>query len=79
MDKLQSSGPSTNAGESYTRNLLIVQTTHIQGEADWLGVKQRIERDAPDIEVHAFSLPGVDDWTVLELDLTQWRADAAKS
>ena len=51
MDKLQNPGPDTNAEENYTRNLLILQTTHIQGASDWIGVKQRIERDAPDIEV----------------------------
>jgi hypothetical protein len=51
MDKLQHSEPTTNAGEPYTRNLLILQTTHIQGASDWIAVKQRIERDAPDIEV----------------------------
>src|SRR5271170_8180963 len=34
-----------------TRNLLIVQTTHLQDQSDWIAIKQRIERDAPDIEV----------------------------
>jgi len=34
-----------------TRNLLIIQTAHLQDPADWLAVKQRIDRDAPDIEV----------------------------
>lgn len=34
-----------------TRNLLIVQTADEQDPADWLAVKERIERDAPDIDV----------------------------
>jgi Prokaryotic glutathione synthetase, ATP-grasp domain len=51
MDKLQRSGPNTNATEAYARNLLIVQTTHLQGPSDWIAIKQRIERDARDIEV----------------------------
>ncbi len=34
-----------------TRNLLIVQTAYEQDPSDWIAVKQRIERDAPDIEV----------------------------
>jgi hypothetical protein len=34
-----------------TRNLLIVQTVHLQDPSDWIAVKQRIERTAPDIEV----------------------------
>lgn len=35
-----------------TRNLLIVQTVPEQDPADWIAIKQRIERNAPDIEVH---------------------------
>jgi hypothetical protein len=35
-----------------TRNLLIVQTVPQQDPSDWIAVKQRIERDAPDIEVN---------------------------
>jgi hypothetical protein len=34
-----------------TRNLLIVQTAHLQDPSDWIAIRQRIERDAPDIEV----------------------------
>src|SRR5690349_4080027 len=34
-----------------SRNLLILQTPPRQDPADWLAVKQRIDRDAPDIEV----------------------------
>ena len=34
-----------------TRNLLIVQTAPAQDPADWIAVKQIIERKAPDIEV----------------------------
>ena len=34
-----------------TRNLLIVQTTPEQDPADWIAVKESIERKAPDIEV----------------------------
>jgi hypothetical protein len=34
-----------------TRNLLIVQTPPLQDPSDWITVKQRIERTAPDIEV----------------------------
>jgi hypothetical protein len=34
-----------------TRNLLIIQTAGLQDPADWLAVKQRIDRDTPDIEV----------------------------
>jgi Prokaryotic glutathione synthetase, ATP-grasp domain len=34
-----------------TRNLLIIQTPPLQDPADWVTIKQRIERDAPDIEV----------------------------
>jgi hypothetical protein len=34
-----------------TRNLLIVQTASEQNPSDWIAVKQRIERNAPDIEV----------------------------
>jgi hypothetical protein len=34
-----------------TRNLLIVQTTPEQDPSDWIAIKQRIERNAPDIEV----------------------------
>jgi hypothetical protein len=33
------------------RNLLIVQTTHLQDPFDWIAIKQRIELDAPDIAV----------------------------
>src|SRR5258708_39309845 len=33
------------------RNLLIVQTADEQDPSDWIGIKQRIERNAPDIEV----------------------------
>jgi hypothetical protein len=35
-----------------TRNLLIVQTVPQQDPSDWIAVKQRIARDAPDIEVN---------------------------
>ncbi len=34
-----------------TRNLLILQDASLQGPSDWIAIKQRIERDAPDIEV----------------------------
>lgn len=34
-----------------TRNLLIIQSIPLQDPADWIAVKQRVERDAPDIEV----------------------------
>lgn len=34
-----------------TRNLLIVQTAPEQNPSDWIAIKQRIERSAPDIEV----------------------------
>jgi hypothetical protein len=34
-----------------TRNLLILEEPSCQDPADWIGVKERIERDAPDIEV----------------------------
>jgi hypothetical protein len=34
-----------------TRNLLILQEEPSQDPSDWIAVKQRIERDAPDIEV----------------------------
>ena len=34
-----------------TRNLLIVQTSPEQDPSDWIAIKQRIERNAPDIEV----------------------------
>ena len=34
-----------------TRNLLIVQTQPEQDPSDWITIKQRIERNAPDIEV----------------------------
>ncbi len=33
------------------RNLLILHTEHPQDLADWVAVKERVERDAPDIEV----------------------------
>jgi hypothetical protein len=36
---------------SITRNLLILQTVPEQDPSDWIAVKQRIERNAPDIEV----------------------------
>jgi hypothetical protein len=36
---------------SPTRNLLIVQTVPEQDPSDWVAIKQRIERNAPDIEV----------------------------
>jgi hypothetical protein len=36
---------------SFTRNLLIVQTERDQDPSDWIAVRQRIERNAPDIEV----------------------------
>jgi hypothetical protein len=36
---------------SFTRNLLIVQTVPEQNPSDWIAVKQKIERNAPDIEV----------------------------
>src|SRR5271168_3421310 len=34
-----------------TRNLVIVQSPPEQDPADWIAIKQRIERNAPDIEV----------------------------
>jgi hypothetical protein len=34
-----------------TRNLLILQSAHLQDPSDWIAIQQRIERDAPDIEV----------------------------
>jgi len=34
-----------------TRNLVIVYTEHLQDHSDWVAVQERIERDAPDIEV----------------------------
>jgi hypothetical protein len=34
-----------------TRNLLIVQTAPEQDPSDWIAIQQRIERNAPDIEV----------------------------
>ena len=34
-----------------TRNLLIVQDQTLEDPADWIVIKQRIVRDAPDIEV----------------------------
>ena len=34
-----------------TRNLLIVQTAPEQNPSDWIAIQQRIERNAPDIEV----------------------------
>jgi hypothetical protein len=34
-----------------SRNLLIVQTIPEQDPADWVAVKETIERKAPDIEV----------------------------
>jgi hypothetical protein len=42
--------PNTNEG-NFSRNLLIVQTTDIQAPSDWITIKQRIERDAADIDV----------------------------
>jgi hypothetical protein len=39
-----------NGGEP-TRNLLILQDTSQQDPSDWIAIKQRIDRDAPDIEV----------------------------
>jgi hypothetical protein len=36
---------------SISRNLLILQTVPDQHPSDWIAVKQRIERNAPDIEV----------------------------
>ncbi len=36
---------------SFTQNLLIVQTVPEQDPSDWIAIKERIERDAPDIEV----------------------------
>jgi hypothetical protein len=33
------------------RNLLILQETSQQDPSDWIAIKQRIDRDAPDIEV----------------------------
>ncbi len=38
-----------------TRNLLIIETARLQDPADWIAIKQRIERDAPDIEVRIAS------------------------
>jgi hypothetical protein len=35
----------------FTRNLLIVQTAQLQDPSDWIAIQQRIEREAPDIEV----------------------------
>jgi len=37
------------------RNLLIVQTAHLQDPSDWIDIKQRIELGAPDIEVRIAS------------------------
>jgi hypothetical protein len=34
-----------------TRNLLILQTDHLQDPSDWIAVKERIDRNAPDIDV----------------------------
>ena len=34
-----------------TRNLLILEERSLQDPSDWVAIKQRIERDAPDIEV----------------------------
>ncbi|MGE5305899.1 MAG: ATP-grasp domain-containing protein [Alphaproteobacteria bacterium] len=34
-----------------TRNLLILQSAHLQDPSDWIAIQQRIQRDAPDIEV----------------------------
>ena len=42
---------STMRNVEATRNLVIVYTEHLQDPADWDAVKERIERDAPDIEV----------------------------
>src|SRR5262249_50003959 len=38
-------------GVKSTRNLLILQETSVQDPSDWIAIKQRIDRDAPDIEV----------------------------
>jgi hypothetical protein len=38
-------------GKTPTRNLLIVQTEPEQGPADWIAIREIIERKAPDIEV----------------------------
>jgi hypothetical protein len=38
-------------GVEPTRNLLILQETSAQDPSDWIAIKQRIDRDAPDIEV----------------------------
>ena len=51
-----------------TRNLLIVHTTHLQDPSDWTAIKQRIELDAPDIEVrianNEHSNPSTKRWQV---------------
>lgn len=38
-------------GVEPTRNLLILQERSVQDPSDWIAIKQRIDRDAPDIEV----------------------------
>jgi hypothetical protein len=38
-------------GVEPTRNLLILEETSVQDSSDWIAIKQRINRDAPDIEV----------------------------
>ncbi len=35
----------------FSRNLLILQSTWVQDPSDWIAIQQRIERNAPDIEV----------------------------
>jgi len=38
-------------GVKPTRNLLILQETSVQDPSDWITIKRRIDRDAPDVEV----------------------------
>ena len=35
----------------FSRNLLILQSTWEQDPSDWIAIQQRIEREAPDVEV----------------------------
>ena len=50
MTAANQGGNGMQTGEP-TRNLLILQETSLQDPSDWMAIKQRIERDAPDIEV----------------------------
>jgi hypothetical protein len=44
-------GFTNQMSQAFTRNLLIVQMAPDQDPSDWIAIKQRIERNAPDIEV----------------------------